>query len=929
MNLRSILQLLSLAALILALPTCAGGGVAPTSTPMLAATPTSTPKPIPTDKVGMSATAMDDMRYDTPCVDKILGKDRSDEIFFAKTNPNLTDAEMRLIQRCDKMAGGAAPEQDQRGPDLDQQRGPDLDQQCIEESLGKNRSDEIIFAKTDPNLTDAEMRLMEKCGWQYPAGSPPSPSGTGERPKTDGSGPFVTQTVTPPKENIDSRSQLPPELATEVCPVGYPSLAETMEFAWKPNPMQSGDVANIVFSPSNPEIVYLGMEVNAHSLYKSSDGGRKWDRIHTFDHAKDLAVHPNNPDIVFLNDSHAVWKTTTGGEGRSRKEFLSDSALEVVLTSPYGYGPSVTSFSTIDIAPSDPSVVYVAMKGGGRQLQTGQLYRSANEGSSFSKVDGEVPTFNVVKVDPRDPNVVLAGSGDGVYRSIDGGQSFTILTPVQDVVSLDTVDGINILAGSAEGVLRSEDGGVNWRIHTNGLPSTTVLRVRIAPSSPDVVWATTAEGVARSLDGGRTWQTVSGNLPARNLQALAVHPNDARIALVATETFIFSVRSDNLFRQGQYYAQGIYRTDDGGATWTRSDEGIIEDSISEITAHPTRPFEVWAGQNASRGIYRSRDASQTWSLSPGFLTHYPMRIAFFPNDASKAIMTGSHTGEDLGITRDSGVNWSVTSEKMILESIKFGPEQFINEVQGGDVHLHGLAIDPSDPQTIYIGSIHDPATFSQKPLSGSHIFKSRDAGLTWNEIGVNYPRHVETSIREIKVDPQNSKIVYLGTSAMESVQGNGVWKSADGGETWDQLVSGIPKDASVNAIVIHPAEPNRILVATETGVYRSLDQGLNWKLVGNLQLAMDMEYDPGNPDVVYVASRQGVMVSKDFGSTWKNVSADLPDGDITAIAVNCNGTVVYAGVRNEGLFAAVANSVSPVPLDTTTEVEYGSSGRSR
>ena len=916
MNLRSILQLLSLAALILALPTCAGGGVAPTSTPMLAATPTSTPKPTPTDKVGMSATAKDDMRYDTQCVEEILGKDRSDEIFFAKTNPNLTDAEMRLIQRCDQMAGGAAPEQGPGGAAPEQgPGGPDLDQRCIEESLGKDRSDEIFFAKTNPNVTEAEMRLMEKCV-------------TGERPETDGPEPIATQTVTSPKKDIDSRSQLPPELATEVCPVGYPSLAETMEFAWKPNPMQSGDVANIVFSPSNPEVVYLGIEVNAHSLYKSSDGGRKWDRIHIFDHAKDLAVHPNNPDIVFLNDSHAVWKTTTGGEVRSTKELRSESALEVVLTSPYGYGPSETSFSTIDIAPSDPSVVYVAMKGGGRQLQNGQLYRSANEGSSFSKVDGQVPKFNVVKVDPRDPNVVLAGSGDGVYRSIDGGQSFTILTSAQDVVSLDTVDGISFLAGSAEGVLRSEDGGVNWRIHADGLPSTTVLRVRIAPSSPDVVWATTAEGVARSLDGGRTWQTVSSNLPARNLQALAVHPNDARIALVATETFIFSVRSDSLFRRGQYYAQGIYRTDDGGATWTRSDEGIIEDFLAEITAHPTRPFEVWAGQNASRGIYRSRDASQTWSLSPGFLTHYPMRIAFFPNDASKAIITGSHTGENLGITGDSGVNWSVTSEQMILQSIKFDPERFISEVRGGDVHIHGLAIDPSDPQTIYIGSIHDPSSFSQKPLSGSHIFKSTDGGLTWNEIGVNYPRHVETSIRVITVDPQNSKVVYLGTSARESVQGNGVWKSADGGETWNQIVSGMPKDASVNAIVIHPAEPNRMLVATETGVYRSLDQGLDWKLVGSLQ-ALDMEYDPGNPDVVYVASRQGVMVSKDFGSSWEDVSAGLPDGDITAIAVNCNGTVVYAGVRNEGLFAAVANSVSPVPLDTTTDVEYGSSGRSR
>lgn len=712
----------------------------------------------------------------------------------------------------------------------------------------------------------------------------------------------------------------------EVCPVGYSTLAETMKFAWKPHPMKSGDVANIAFSPSNPNIVYLGIEVNVHSLYKSTDGGRKWHKVHIFDHAKDLAVHPNNPDVVFLNDSRDVWRTASGGEGKSVAAFQPGYPFEVVLSTRYGWGPPETSFSTVDIAPSDPSVVYVAMKGGKGSdgMQTAELYRSTNEGLSFSKVEGQVPTFNVVKVDPHDPNVILAGSDDGVYRSMDGGRSFVHLTSARNVVSLDTVDGITLLAGSYEGVLRSVDGGISWRIHTEGLPSKTVLRVRIAPSSPDVVWATTVEGVARSLDQGRTWQDVSSNLPARNLQALAVHPRDDRIALVSTETFIFSARSDSLFRTGQYYDQGVYRTEDGGATWYRSDAGIIEDSLNDVTTHPARPFEVWAGQNASRGLYRSRDAGQTWSLSPGLLTHYPMLLAFFPNDANKVAVTGSHSGEDFGITYDSGVNWDVTSEQTFLRSVKFEPGRFIHQTNGEDVHIHGLAVDPSDPQTIYIGTVHDPTEFSEKTLSGSHIFKSTDGGEAWTEIGLNYPRHVETSIREIKVDPQNSKVVYLGTSAQESTQGNGIWKSVDGGQTWNRLSSGIPEDASVNTIVIHSEEPNRLLVATKEGMYRSIDQGRSWARV--FEPARDMENDPSNPDVIYVATSQGVMLSKNFGSSWEGISTGLPNRDITAIAVNCNGTVVYAGVRDEGLFAAVAKSVSPVPLDTTTGVEYGSSG---
>ena len=74
------------------------------------------------------------------------------------------------------------------------------------------------------------------------------------------------------------------------------------------------------------------------------------------------------------------------------------------------------------------------MKGGKKGsdgMQTAELYRSTNGGLSFSKVEGQVPIFNVVKVDPHDPNVILAGSDDGVYRSMDGGRSFVHLTSVR------------------------------------------------------------------------------------------------------------------------------------------------------------------------------------------------------------------------------------------------------------------------------------------------------------------------------------------------------------------------------------------------------------------------------------------------------------------------------------------------------------------
>ena len=434
-----------------------------------------------------------------------------------------------------------------------------------------------------------------------------------------------------------------------------------------------------------------------------------------------------------------------------------------------------------------------------------------------------------------------------MYISQDAGASFIQLVSWSGVVSLDSVDGRIILAGGSQGILKSKDGGTSWTEQSQGLPANRVLRVRIARSSPEIVWATTTDGVARSDDGGNTWQNASGDAPedglqSRNLQALAVHPENPDIALVSTETFIFSVRSDEVSRFGQYYAQGIFRTEDGGRTWSRSDAGIFEYNLEDITAHPTRPFEVWAGQQASRGFYRSRDAGQSWSLSPSLLTHYPMRFVFFPDDPNKAASTSSHSQEDFGITYDSGINWETTSEQTFFDSLGRGINLFDpDKRERANLHLHGLAIDPADPQVIYVGSNDDPSEFNPKPLRGSHIFKSTDGGQTWIESDDGYAHDAKTAIHDIKIDPQATNIIYMDTTAHGAITGNGVWKSTDAGGTWARFNNGMDDDTSVSVILIHPNQPGVLLAGTEEGIYRSNDAGASWnKIIDGTTL--DMEY---------------------------------------------------------------------------------------
>lgn len=722
------------------------------------------------------------------------------------------------------------------------------------------------------------------------------------------------------------------------------ALANLASYDWQAIPMQSGEVSNISVFPPNPDIMFLGVEVNAHSGYKSTDRGKTWKRITSYDHNKDILVHPTDVNTVLLADSQHVWRSTTGGEGNVRTGEGArggpPESFSIVLKNDNDPGPSESSFSTLAYAPTNPNIWYTAVRGarsgrGGFGDGKAHLWKSTDVGESWGEIKGEIPnTILVLRVDPKNEMRVLAGSDEGIFESTNGGEIFKKIADVGPITDLTTLDGQTWLAASMSGVLRSTDAGQSWTENSNGLPSKSVLRVGLVRDAPNVAWATTYDGVAKSEDNGATWKDVSGNLPAKNLQALAVDPTNPHLAIVGTETFVFSVRSENyLFKQGQYFKQGLYRTEDGGKTWSRSDGGLIEENVLDVTAHPKRPHEVWASQQSSRGLYRSRDAGQSWSVTPHLLTHYPMRTVFFPGADDKLAHTSLHIGEDFGISEDSGVNWTIQSEDTFFSALNRGKSLLNSSKKGrANLHLHGVAIDPKNPEIIYVGSVDDPSQFNEKAVNGAHIFKSTDGGKTWNESDNGYDHEYATSINDIKIDPQNTSTIYIALTKKESTNGNGVWKSTDGGDKWFRSNSGMPDNASVATLVIHPQKPDQLLAATFEGLYRSADGGATWvrKKSGTFK---DVEFNPANPNVVYTGSgpegpsnegKNGAFVSPDFGETWTDITGNLPSTKVTSMAVNSHGTIVYAGTEEKGLFVARDPSLAIGP-DITTKTELGSS----
>ncbi len=204
----------------------------------------------------------------------------------------------------------------------------------------------------------------------------------------------------------------------------------------------------------------------------------------------------------------------------------------------------------------------------------------------------------------------------------------------------------------------------------------------------------------------------------------------------------------------------------------------------------------------------------------------------------------------------------------------------------------GAAGIPSQPNVFYIG------------VNNGGVWKTTDAGRTWRPVFDDQPTG---SIGDLAIAPSNPDIIYVGSG--EGLQrpdlstGNGIYKSTDGGKSWQHL--GLRDAQQIGSIIVDPTNPDRVIVAalghpygpnTERGVYRSLDGGLTWQrilYVDENTGAVQVAFDPQNAQIIYAdlwAGRQGpwengawqgpgsgLFKSTDGGASWRRLTTGLPD----------------------------------------------------
>lgn len=234
-----------------------------------------------------------------------------------------------------------------------------------------------------------------------------------------------------------------------------------------------------------------------------------------------------------------------------------------------------------------------------------------------------------------------------------------------------------------------------------------------------------------------------------------------------------------------------------------------------------------------------------------------------------------------------------------------------------------IAIHPDDLSTWYVA------------VGSGGVWKTTNRGATWTPI---FDDQAAYSIGIVTIDPNNPNVVWVGTGENVSGRhvgwGDGVYKSENGGKTWQNM--GLPKSEHIGKILIDPRNSDVVYVAAEgplwssggeRGLYKSENGGKSWKVVLSVDSytgVTDVEFDPSNPDVLYAATYQrfrrtwalmaggpnsGIHVSKNGGNTWQKITVGLPQGDMGKIGLavtpadpNLVYATIEAGPKDKGFY---------------------------
>ena len=335
--------------------------------------------------------------------------------------------------------------------------------------------------------------------------------------------------------------------------------------------------------------------------------------------------------------------------------------------------------------------------------------------------------------------------------------------PASGVKSLVIDSSGSTLYAVGSGVFKSVDAGASWRL-LGGITGAQALALDL--NSASTIYAGTNRGVFASTDGGESWH--SAGLAGTSVNQLVMDQS-------TPSTLYAAANGDR-----------IYKTTDGGASWTGFALGLPSNpyvGVSALIIDPVTPSSLYAiaGIPGGSALYKSTDGAETWTvINPGPIVRF---LALTPSTLYALI-------NRLGLSRstDGGASWTA---------------------MGLNQDVVALAVAPANSRILYAST---SAPIGTPPA----IYKSTDGGQSWNRLNVNIP-----FAGSLVLNPANSSVIYAAN--FES----GVFKSADAGMSWRESNTGL-RVSGVELLVSDPADPATIYAGGDGGLYKSVDSGGGW-----------------------------------------------------------------------------------------------------
>lgn len=533
------------------------------------------------------------------------------------------------------------------------------------------------------------------------------------------------------------------------------SLAAAQQ-PWVPVGPDGGDVRTLTQDPHAPN--HLLLSTSAGMLFESRDGGKNWARLARLGDRNDYVVdavifHPTREHVLFAG----AWS-------------VSDNYSGDVL----------------------------------RSLDGGRTWKQ------LKSMHGE--SVRALAMAPSDPDVLVAGTLSGVYRTTNGGDRWSLISPpdhpdIRNVesIAIDPRDPDVIYAGTWHLPWKTEDGGITWKnIKTGVIDDSDIFSIVIDARSPSIVYMSACSGIYKSEDAGASFRKVQG-IPysSRRTRVLMQDPSRPEVVYAGT-------------------TEGLWRTQDAGQTWNRITAGNV--IINDVLVDPTGPGKLMLATDRA-GVLTSTDSGNHFFASNRGFTHRQISSVLVDANDDGTFYAGVLNDKEFGgvfVSRDGGAAW----------------QQMSAGLEGADVYV----LRQDGEGTLLAGT-------------NRGLFQYSQATYRW------VPFATSNAIANVRVNA-------LDLSSGRWLAGglNGLYASDDRGRMWTR----VPTEGLTDFVALRRLG-EEVIAVSRGGLLISHDGGLRWTkpVLPRVSLLTEAALDHfGN---MFVAAREGLFRSVDRGVTWARI----------------------------------------------------------